>query len=292
MEPVSHLEWLDEGRLSSYVTERRVAGQALSAFELQQPEGDMSDPPTTDLVLIQSVSRLIRHESDLGGGKFAGNDRAGTLYLAPPNFATDIQVFDPHRIRVFALPAARYREALLEATPQAASFDFGQLHAGGFLSPRLSAVIGRVWRDAELPGGAGSLAAQSHALMILAELSALAFLPPRPARGGLAPRAERRCRDFIRDNLARDISLDEIAAVADLSVFHFARMFKESVGMPPAAYQRHMRSERAKELLAGTNMPVGAVAATVGYETPQAFARMFRIETGDAPSEWRRVHRA
>jgi len=108
-----------------------------------------------------------------------------------------------------------------------------------------------------------------------------------PVRGGLASWAERRCRDYLQARLAENVSLHELAAVANLSPFHFARMFKQSTGLPPHAYLRRLRAERACALLRDTQLSVAEVANAVGYETPQAFARMFRGEIGTTPSVWR-----
>jgi AraC family transcriptional regulator len=118
---------------------------------------------------------------------------------------------------------------------------------------------------------------------------------PRPGhkrRGGLAPWQEKRCCDFIDARLAEEVPLAELAALVRLSPYHFARQFKHTVGLPPLAYQRRQRCRRAQELLLATDWPIGDIAAEVGYDTQQAFARMFRSETGLTPRDWRRLHRA
>ena len=77
-----------------------------------------------------------------------------------------------------------------------------------------------------------------------------------------------------------------------ISPFHFARMFKQTIGVPPHAYQRRARCEKAQELLLNSDLSIIEIAGIVGYETPQAFARMFRAEIGQSPSAWRRALRA
>lgn len=94
--------------------------------------------------------------------------------------------------------------------------------------------------------------------------------------------------EYMSTHLAEDVSLTSLASIARLSNFHFARCFKTSVGVPPHAYLRRLRCQRAKSLLVQTQLPIGEIAAEVGYETPQAFARMFRSEVGTSPSEYRR----
>ena len=115
--------------------------------------------------------------------------------------------------------------------------------------------------------------------------------PLAPAKGGLAPWAERRCRALIQARLAEDICLDELAAEAGLSLFHFARMFKQSVGMPPRVYLTRLRLEKACELLRQTELSVTDVAQEVGYSSSQVLARVFIKHRGVSPSAYRRAMR-
>jgi AraC-like DNA-binding protein len=110
------------------------------------------------------------------------------------------------------------------------------------------------------------------------------------ARGGLAPWQARRTADFLAANIERRVPLGELAAIARLSPFHFARAFARTMGMPPYRYQQKLRIARAAELLAASDMRVIEIALAVGYETPQALARVFVQQHGMTPSEWRRQH--
>lgn len=112
-----------------------------------------------------------------------------------------------------------------------------------------------------------------------------------PRRGGLAGWQVRRTTDYIHARLAEPVGLQELADIAGLSAFHFARAFKQSVGDPPHRYQTRRRIEKACELLAGTDMSVVEIAAAVGYEAPQTLTRLFRREMGATPSAWRREMR-
>lgn len=111
---------------------------------------------------------------------------------------------------------------------------------------------------------------------------------PALPRGGLAPWQVRRTTEHIAAHLDRRITLEELAALARLSPFHFARGFARTVGMPPYRYQRKLRIERACKLLANSDMRIADVALAVGYESPQALARVFSIAHGMTPSQWRR----
>jgi len=110
------------------------------------------------------------------------------------------------------------------------------------------------------------------------------------ARGGLASWQAKRTTEYLADNIERRVSLDELAAIARLSPFHFARAFAKTVGMPPYRYQQKLRLDRACELLARSDMRIIDVALAVGYESPQALARVFTQAHGISPSQWRRRH--
>lgn len=111
-----------------------------------------------------------------------------------------------------------------------------------------------------------------------------------PVRGGLAAWQVRRTTQHLAANTGRRVPLAELAAIARLSPFHFARAFTRTVGMPPHRYHLQLRMERACTLLARSDMRIIEIALAVGYETPQALARVFVQQHGITPSAWRRRH--
>ena len=90
--------------------------------------------------------------------------------------------------------------------------------------------------------------------------------------------------------------LGELAGVAHLSPFHFHRIWRALTGETVGATVARLRLLRAVRLLGDAETAVGDVAAAVGYETPQAFARAFHEAVGMSPSELRgdalRIERA
>lgn len=109
-----------------------------------------------------------------------------------------------------------------------------------------------------------------------------------PAGGRLAAWQVRRALEFIDAHLGEDIPLATLAATVRLSPFHFARCFHATLGEPPHRYQVRRRIDRARELLASSDLRVLDVALAVGYESPQALARAFRRILGVSPARYRR----
>ena len=91
----------------------------------------------------------------------------------------------------------------------------------------------------------------------------------------------------MHDNCGWELRLAEIAAAAYLSAFHFARLFKKITGTTPHAHLAALRVERARRLLAETDLPVGEVGARVGYESQSHFTKIFREATGLTPRAFR-----
>jgi AraC family transcriptional regulator len=107
------------------------------------------------------------------------------------------------------------------------------------------------------------------------------------SRVGLVDRRIRRAIELMHAHLNRDLPLEEIAAAAFLSPFHFARLFKKLTGASPHAYLATLRVARAQALLAETDLSVSEVSARVGYSSPSHFTKAFRQATGLAPRAYR-----
>jgi AraC family transcriptional regulator len=107
------------------------------------------------------------------------------------------------------------------------------------------------------------------------------------SRAGLVDRRIRRAVELMQAKMGEDLALDEIAAAAYLSPFHFARLFKKLTGSTPHAYLAALRANRAQVLLADTDLSITQIAARVGYGSPSHFTKAFRQATGLAPRAFR-----
>ena len=131
----------------------------------------------------------------------------------------------------------------------------------------------------------------SAALHTRPRLNVLASLrqraPAAQARGGLPPGAMRRVREYVDAHLGENMDLAELASIAGLSVFHFARQFKQSAGVTPHSYLVQRRVERAQDLLARTDLALSEIAVAAGFSDQSHLARHFRQMLGTTPREFR-----
>jgi len=287
----SFTQWYYKGPQASFVRARKSPGGVLDLLDVARPAGDMSRPALPDIVLMEDMLGCRRVRGDLGGGRFDVTSRKGTLAVAAPNFATTVVNDESHRLRSLAFPLAQWQGMLDEAADGRFSFDGSCIYGRVFDSPTIRSALRNLWALCEEEGAPSRLLARAAGCEILAELCRLAGAPFAPSRGGLAPWAERRCLDLMRARLSEDISLDDLAAEAQLSPFHFARMFKQSLGVPPRVYLTRLRVEKTCELLERTDLPITEIALEVGYSSNQVLARVFLKHRRMSPSDYRRAVR-
>jgi AraC-like DNA-binding protein len=148
------------------------------------------------------------------------------------------------------------RSALV--TPPVVSFERNPTHVALHTRPRLDAIV-----------SAGKMAS----------------VPP--AQGGLSPGAIRRIREYVEAHLGDSMDLATLAAVAGLSIHHFARGFKQSTGLTPHHYLTRKRVERAQDMLAHTALSLSDIAYAVGFSDQSHLARHFRQLLGTTPGQFR-----
>ncbi len=112
---------------------------------------------------------------------------------------------------------------------------------------------------------------------------------PAQLKGGLPGRSLNTVLDYIQSHLSKPISLEEMADLAQLSVFHFSRLFKQSTGLTPHRYVLQLRTEEAKRLLRSRNLHIAEIAQRVGFEDQSHFTAAFRKMTGTTPRRWRQT---
>lgn len=112
---------------------------------------------------------------------------------------------------------------------------------------------------------------------------------PRPhAFGSIPGRGVAHVVDFIEANIDQNLDLASLARVAAMSVFHFARRFKESVGVSPHTYIVTRRLARAKAMLQHSEDRLADIAAACGFSSQAHFTAAFHRSIGVTPGTFRR----
>ena len=108
-------------------------------------------------------------------------------------------------------------------------------------------------------------------------------------KGGLSGYKLKLVTEYINDNLDQELSLAELSGIADLSQFHFSRSFRETTGLPPRKFLMKRRVEKAKRLLAESDLPLVEVGFQTGFKTQSHFTSLFRRLTNVTPRVWRQL---
>jgi AraC family transcriptional regulator len=199
-----------------------------------------------------------------------------------------------HRFYGWQIPRVLTRVAYFYIDSQHTLFD---PESGiGRPSPRLFFFDQAVWNTAlKLKAEVGNSGPSSgeyaealglvliHELMRLERTTSVA----RPLRGGLPVWQQNRVTEFIEEHIGEEIPLAALAELVDLSLFHFARAFKQSFGVPPHHYHLSRRMDRARSLLKKPTLSVTQIGNRIGFRETSSFSRTFRRFTGLTPTEYR-----
>ncbi|WP_426209392.1 helix-turn-helix domain-containing protein [Pseudomonas sp. TWR2-1-1] len=110
-------------------------------------------------------------------------------------------------------------------------------------------------------------------------------------KGGLAAYQRRQLVDMIEQQLADPLNIGQLAAHCALSPYHFARMFRQSFGLPPHQYLLARRLARARDLLRNSALGLGDIALACGFASASHFANRFKQTVGATPGEYRAAFR-
>ncbi|MDU0371893.1 helix-turn-helix domain-containing protein [Hymenobacter endophyticus] len=108
--------------------------------------------------------------------------------------------------------------------------------------------------------------------------------PGRTLSGPILARIEA----YLEDTMEQVVTVEALAELANLSVFHFTRCFRHTTGQSPYQYVLGWKIRRAQHLLRAGELPVAAVGEVLGFASPAHFAAAFKRATGHTPRDFQR----
>lgn len=213
----------------------------------------------------------------------------GAVAYLPPGVDMMAAILEPAKATYVSLPDRLFRQAAYE-TIEGDKLDLRWML--NFQDPVIAHLISAMGISArETDISHWPLVAESIgtalAVRLMQSLGAQPKLKAAPYPDGLAPAILNMVQEYIEANLGQQIRLTELAGVATLSTFHFARSFKKATGMAPVAYVWHRRLIRAKDALRNKALPLVAVAYDCGFSSQSHFTTAFKKATGMTPAAWR-----
>jgi AraC-like DNA-binding protein len=95
------------------------------------------------------------------------------------------------------------------------------------------------------------------------------------------------CVNYLQKHIDKPLSLNDIASAVNLSVSHFASIFKKNTGFSIIEYFNHLKTQKACQYLQFTDLRVNEIADRLGIEDPYYFSRMFTKIVGSSPNKYR-----
>ena len=276
--------------------ELRSHGDGVFAWDRTYPDSEIC------IDLHGNGSIVSRQGRDGGGRMTCGRaiSRRGSIWLSPagsPEGSITLSDPVPGILHIY-LPSRHFAADSLGVDLAESGVPplYGE---DSFHDPLLAAIAQALVGELESETSAGPLLADTLASSLAARLvqrqlgaRAGRHLPglnhDRLDGGGLDHGRLRRVLDHIEANLEGDLSLEQLASVACLSRFHFARAFKAAVGRSPHRYVSVRRLEHAKALLARDDRPLADIALALNFSCQANFTRAFAQATGQTPGRYRR----
>lgn len=269
---------------------RRGGSYGIQVLRVDQGAHALTDLGTPDLLI--GVRRKIEPRParyHLGDRWIDIDTRRPLTVVAPPRTDVQYDIGGANNLIILAIPVSGLPD--LPETDRLAE-RLAEVYETPFDDPLLTDLAERLWRESVDNDAASTLFMDSGVMAILALLLGRSR-DPRPTattRPHLAPGRLQRVLEYVEEHLADDISLADLAAVACLSPFHFARIFKASVGVSPLRHVAERRIAKACTLLADPGASMLSISLQCGFADSSHFSTVFRRHRRASPRAWRQAH--
>jgi AraC family transcriptional regulator len=243
------------------------------------------------LVVAGNNDGLVRRSG--AGFHQEATPKTGAIWLSPAGVGKEIEVTSPiPQTMHLYLPTALF-DRLKDDFNLPVAPAHSIRHAAGISDDVIDQIGRSILSELAIETAGSRMYAEAAALTLAARLlqkycdcesSALTALDARP----LDHVRLRRVLDYISTNIDADITLADLARVANQSPFHFARKFALAMGVPPKRYVSRMRLDKAMAELVSGKLPLAQIALNAGFSSQSSFTRAFRRATSVTPQEYRR----
>lgn len=269
---------------------------AATRIDVNVPDNRITEPMSReDAFLVASMLRDYPDHTYWEEGKqaFSASLRAGDAVFYDLRRAPAILLDKPFHSIVFYLPRDALSVVLNDECPSCTR-DLDCRSGAGVVDPMITKLaqvmhiaLGHPQQVCPLFVDHIQFALAIHIVRTYGTRSASV----RQLKGGLASWQEKRAKDILSENLKGTLPLKTLAAECGLSLSHFSRAFRQSVGMTPHQWLVHRRIDSAKEYLAIRGMTLAHVATASGFADQSHLTRFFKRMVGVSPGTWRRNRR-
>ena len=229
----------------------------------------------------------VKTQWTMEGRTHTAQDSPGTIYMLPAG-TRDRLTWTGASTRIVLVMEPRF---LARSTERTAHLDNVELATHWNLRDRhIEALILALHADLEDGSPAGPVYGESLALALGIYLLRRHSTQPEKSvscRGGMPTARLNRVFDFINENSARDLHLEELAGIAGMSAHYFCELFKSSTGLTAYQYILRCRIERAKQYLRDPKFTIMEAGVAAGFADQSHFTKVFRRMVGVTPLRYR-----
>ncbi len=220
------------------------------------------------------VSEMLYHTGDLG--LYPGGDHVSQVELTTPSHNLYLTLDHQYLAQLVSQDLELRRFNLCERLK--------------FTDPLLGQLSRQLLLTAGSPHALGQLYVESLTNALCQQLIEhhATYQRHRNGRPQLPAAALARIDDYLEAHAELPVTLEALASLANLSVFHFARLFRQTTGLPPYRYVVRWKIHRAKRLLRLSGAPVAAISDALGFASPRSFVAAFTRAVGCTPQQFQR----
>ncbi|MGF1516082.1 MAG: helix-turn-helix domain-containing protein [Elainellaceae cyanobacterium] len=265
-------------------------GLELYRMSSPPPEDRVAYPPEPNHCITFHLTNDDNLERRLDGGKLlSGTSHPGNMSFVPahqsPEWLWDTEV---ELLEIYLPPAALEQAAIatFEQSPQTVEL----IPRFAIRDPFIEQLALAFKQEVERGGPINGLYLESlQTVLAVHLLQSHCAIAPRKSNSsaGLSQTQLRQVIDYIQSRMDQEISLADLAKVAEISAYQFGKRFKQSTGLPPHRYVIEKRIERAQELLKQGDLAIVDVGQLVGFYDQSHFTHTFKRRTRFTPRQYR-----
>jgi AraC family transcriptional regulator len=284
VEPTLPLIWSQQTPWSGFLLERNVCHDGGAGSILF---------PCTELIMVVAGSICVEFRALSVDERFFARAGSVTVWpagheLSPVSWTAEHIEGSPAEMLRVQLDMSAFERLAPEDDPVAG---LRLAQQSGIEDPSLASLMRLMEVDVAAGCPTGKLYGESLSLALAAHVAghySTGSIETAP-RDGLARPVLTRVLDYIGANLGRDLTITELATVANMSPHHFSLRFKRAVGVAPHQWVLRARVREAERLLRAQSMSVAEVALALGFASQTHFTDVFRRATGTTPRHYRRL---
>jgi len=270
----------------------RIRSDGFRVDLISDPPGLVELPALRNTIVSVHFGPSVEMLCRRGGLRHRGTAVHGDIDIIPPETPSEWEIKEKDNAFALSISPELLGRVAEELDIEASRIEIRNLFQ--IRDIQLESIAWALKSEMECGYPSGRVYLDSLAVSVAARLirchSSLATVPQSQS-GRLSGRRLKDVLSFIEDNLNQNMSLEDIARVAGLSVSHFKTLFREAVGIPAHQYLIRRRVDRAKSLLVEDKMTISEIAFETGFAHQSHLARHMRRLLGVSPKALRQSMR-